>query len=76
MRQAIAIIILVVSFSLSAQEKPKDTKDPFDVSATAKQAKELGIPTVSEVAALEAKANELYDAEKVVARPKEPLRAH
>jgi len=57
------LLVALVGLSAVAQDKPiEGKKDPFDLSATSKQVKDLGIPTVSEVAALESKANDLYAA--------------
>jgi len=52
----VAIILLVMSQIAMAKEK----KDPFDLSATDKKIEELGVPTASEVRALEEKAKEFY----------------
>ena len=53
-----AVITLTLWIGAVAQEK----KDPFDLSATEKLTKELGVPTVDEVDKLETKARELYAA--------------
>jgi hypothetical protein len=65
MRSVLTVVAVVtfVGLPVVAQEKATEgRKDPFDLSATAKQVKDLGVPTVSEVAALESKANDLYAA--------------
>lgn len=62
----IALLLLAV-ISTHAQEKQDKKADPFDLSATEKLTKELGVPTVQEIATLEAKAKELFDANNCAA---------
>ena len=64
MKQALITFLLIFGMVAAAQEKTEVKKDPFDLSVTARQVKELGVPTAAEVAALEAKANELYASEQ------------
>ena len=51
--------------SAIAQDKLSDS-DPFDISSTAEQAEELGIPTISEVNALEDTARQLFNSKNCV----------
>jgi len=54
------LILCITSPLLMAQEK----QDPFDLSATEEKIKELGLPTVAKVEALEKKAKVLYNSKK------------
>ena len=58
-----AFMVLLFSLSGHTQEKQKQS-DPFDLSTSQKQVKELGVPTVSEVQRLENKATNLFNTNK------------
>lgn len=64
LRWTLSAIALLCATVALAQETPaqKIERDPFDVSATAKMTKELGVPTRSEVSALEDEAKRLFEA--------------
>lgn len=58
----LSTLVLCASVALAQESAPQEReRDPFDVSAAAKMTKELGVPTTSEVQALEQEAKRLYD---------------
>ena len=61
MKITILATLAVLSISIHAAEKTETVQpDPFDLSKNAKSIRELGIPTLSKVQALEQKATDLY----------------
>lgn len=59
MNSILTVLLFLISLSAIAQDKASDI-DPFDVSSTAEQAKDLGISTISEVDDLEDSARKLF----------------
>ena len=55
------IFVLLAVPSLAAAQNSRPDSDPFDISSTVEQVEQLGIPTVSEVDALERKARSLFN---------------
>jgi len=54
------LIALCTGLLLVNNVQAKEIKDPFDTSATDKKIKELGVPTISSVDAMEKKAKDLF----------------